>query len=109
MLMTLPFVWDEHEKPHDYARYSSFGIIHLLERHGFKVLTLEKTNDGFEVIFALINAYIYKQLCTRSKILRIFTFFFIAPIFNLLGIIASKILPRNPDLYLDNVLIAQKQ
>lgn len=109
MLITLPFVWDEHEQPYDYARYSSFGITHLLEQNGFKVLQFEKTNDGFEIIFALINAYIYKKLCTRSKILRILSTLFITSFFNLLGIIASKILPRNPDLYLDNVLIVQKQ
>ena len=30
-LITIPFGWDEHEQPFDYARYTSFGIIHLLE------------------------------------------------------------------------------
>lgn len=109
MLLTLPFVWDEHEQPYDYARYSSFGIKHLLEQNGFKILKLEKTNDGLEVIFALINAYIYKKLCTRNKILRILAILFITSFFNLLGIIASKILPRNPDLYLDSVLVVEKQ
>lgn len=107
--MTLPFVWDEHEQPYDYARYSSFGITHLLEKNQFKVLQLEKINDGFEVIFALINAYIYKKLCTKNKIMRIFTTIFITSIFNLLGVVFSKILPRNADLYLDQVLVIEKQ
>ena len=26
LLLTVPFVWDEHEQPYDYARYSSFGL-----------------------------------------------------------------------------------
>ena len=26
LLLTVPFVWDEHEQPFDYGRYSSFGI-----------------------------------------------------------------------------------
>jgi SAM-dependent methyltransferase len=26
LLLTVPFVWDEHEQPYDYARYSSFGV-----------------------------------------------------------------------------------
>ena len=29
-LITVPFVWDEHEQPHDYARYSSFGLKYTL-------------------------------------------------------------------------------
>ena len=26
LLLTVPFVWNEHEQPYDYARYSSFGL-----------------------------------------------------------------------------------
>ena len=32
LLLTVPFVWDEHEQPYDYARYSSFGLRDLLEK-----------------------------------------------------------------------------
>lgn len=109
MLISLPFVWDEHEQPYDYARYSSFGIKHLLESHGFEIIEHHKTNNGFEAIFALINAYFYKKLCTGNKALRLFFILFISPIFNLFGLICSKLLPRNPDLYLDNVLVVKKQ
>ena len=31
MLITVPFVWEEHEAPYDFARYTSFGIKYLLE------------------------------------------------------------------------------
>ena len=31
-LFIVPFVWDEHEAPYDFARYSSFGLIHLLKK-----------------------------------------------------------------------------
>ena len=42
LLLTVPFVWDEHEQPFDYARYSSFGLKALLEQHGFRVLQHRK-------------------------------------------------------------------
>ncbi len=42
LLLTVPFVWDEHEQPYDYARYSSFGLKALLEQHGFRVLQHRK-------------------------------------------------------------------
>ena len=37
-LMTVPFVWDEHEQPYDYARYSSFGLNHILTENGFEII-----------------------------------------------------------------------
>src|SRR5437764_602685 len=38
LLLTVPFVWDEHEQPYDFARYSSFGLRHLLEAGSFELL-----------------------------------------------------------------------
>jgi len=54
-LMTVPFVWDEHEQPYDYARYSSFGLKHILSENGFEIVEHRKSNNGLEVIFQLIN------------------------------------------------------
>jgi SAM-dependent methyltransferase len=51
VLLSVPFVWDEHLQPLDYARYSSFGLRSLLERHGFVVLELRKMNADVRVIF----------------------------------------------------------
>ena len=44
MLMSVPFIWDEHEQPWDYARYSSFGLKYLLENTGFEVIEQRKLN-----------------------------------------------------------------
>ena len=38
LLLTVPFVWDEHEQPYDFARYSSFGLRALLVKQGFKII-----------------------------------------------------------------------
>ena len=35
LLLTVPFIWDEHEVPVDYARYSSYGLSYLMKRHHF--------------------------------------------------------------------------
>jgi SAM-dependent methyltransferase len=108
MLMTVPFVWDEHEQPFDYARYSSFGLKHILAEEGFKIIEQRKSNNGITVIFQLLNAYIYKITLTKYVFLNLlFTLIFMAPI-NLLGLIFSVILPKNNDLYLDNIILAKK-
>ncbi len=45
-LMTVPFVWDEHEQPYDYARYSSFGLKYILAENGFEIIEHRKSNNG---------------------------------------------------------------
>jgi len=108
LLLTVPFVWDEHEQPWDYARYSSYGLRDLLERNGFSVLEQRKTNADARVLFQLVNAYLYKILHTPSpKLNLVICMIVMAPV-NLLGIMLSAILPSNADLYLDQVVFSRK-
>jgi len=108
MLMTVPFVWDEHEQPYDYARYSSFGLRHILNENGFEVIEHRKSNNGLEVIFQLLNDYIFKKTVTKSGYLNLlFMLLLMAPV-NVVGLLLSKVLPKNDDLYLDNIVLAKK-
>ena len=99
VLLTIPFVWDEHEQPHDFARYSSFGIRALLERHGFEIVEQRKSMDDIRVIFQLLIAYIYKKTVTRNAWVNLFVMLLLMAPFNLLGELLFLITPRNPDLY----------
>lgn len=109
VLMTLPFVWDEHEQPYDFARYSSFGIKSLLQRHGFEMIEQRKSTDDIRVIFQLLNAYIYKTTMTRNGWLNHLLARVLTAPFNIFGELLSWITPRNPDLYLDNIVLARKR
>jgi SAM-dependent methyltransferase len=108
LLLTVPFVWDEHEQPWDYARYSSFGLRSLLERNGFVVVEQRKTNADARVLFQLINAYLYKILHTSNAKVNLIVCAVIMAPFTLAGILAGKVLPANPDLYLDQVVLARR-
>ena len=108
LLLTVPFVWDEHEQPWDYARYSSFGLRALLETHGFKVLHHEKLLADASVLFQLFNAYLFKVTHSRSLLLSLLlTPLLMAPV-SLLGWVAGWLLPRNPDLFLDQLVVAER-
>lgn len=109
LLLTVPFVWDEHEQPFDYARYSSFGLKSLLNRNGFDVIEQRKTLTDIRVIFQLLNAYIYKITMTRKGLLNHLLVRLLTAPFNILGEFMSWITPHNPDLYLDNVVLARKR
>lgn len=107
LLLTVPFVWDEHEQPYDYARYSSFGLKALLEKHGFEIIEHRKSVNDYRVLAQLFNAYIYKIARGNIFLKNLAMIFIMSPI-TISGIILSKILPKNDDLYLDNIVLAEK-
>jgi SAM-dependent methyltransferase len=108
LLLTVPFVWDEHEQPHDYARYSSFGLRHLLGTGGFQIRRQSKTLANFAALAQLTNAYVFKVTRTRSTVLNLLvTVLLMAPI-SFLGQLLGRLLPRNPDLFLDSIIVAEK-
>lgn len=41
-LLTIPFVAAEHEEPHDYFRFTRYGIQSLLEQNGFEHVAVKK-------------------------------------------------------------------
>lgn len=109
LLITVPFVWDEHEQPHDFARYTSFGLQHLLEKSGFEIIEHRKSVSDIRVVFQLLNGYIYKKTVTKNGYINMFIAFFLMSPFNIMGELLSKVLPKNEDLYLDNVMLLKKK
>lgn len=108
LLLTVPFAWDEHEQPKDYGRYSSFGLSALLTRCGFSVVVHEKTMADVRAVFQLLNAYTFKVTATgRPYADLILTLLLMAPV-NIVATLLHWITPANPDLFLDNVVVAKK-
>lgn len=53
-VVTVPFLAAEHEVPHDYLRFTSFGIAALLERCGFEAVTVKKQFGFWSAIGEMI-------------------------------------------------------
>ena len=107
MLVTVPFIWDEHEVPYDFGRYTSFGIKYLLNKHSFKVIESFKTTNYIETLFQMWNAYVWQYILRYPVFQLIFTPLVIAPV-TILGIIIAKILPQNDKFFHNNVLVVKK-
>jgi SAM-dependent methyltransferase len=109
LLLTVPFVWDEHEQPYDYARYSSFGLRALLERNDFQIVQQRKILADASLLFQMTNAYLFKVTSARSilakLLLRVFLF---APV-TILGLMVSLLLPKNEDFFLDQLVVAERK
>lgn len=109
LLITAPFVWDEHEQPVDFARYSSYGLKFLLTQHGFEIIDLRKSAADIRAILQLVNVYLYKKTVTRYIYLNVLVAAVLMSPFNIIGSLLYKLFPSNPDLYLDNVVLARKR
>jgi len=107
-LFTVPFIWDEHEQPFDYARYSSFGLKHLFERNGFSVKKNDKYLTDLRLLSLLTNAYIYKII--KKIIPSSISFPLILPfsfVVNITGLLLS-LFPENKDMYFGNIILVEK-
>ena len=62
LYLTVPWMWEVHEAPHDYWRFSRFGLHLLLEKAGFEQIKIEEST-GFWLMIALkLNYHIATRL-----------------------------------------------
>ena len=108
LLLTVPFIWDEHEQPHDFARYSSFGLRAMLERHGFRVIEHRKLLADFSVLCQLLNAWIFKVMQHRGRLWNLMATASVMGPISLVGAVLARVLPKNQDLYLDQAIVAER-
>lgn len=68
IIITVPFFYQEHEKPYDFFRYTQFGLRHLLEESGYEIKRLEWLEGYFgTVAYQLKMAQQYLPLSVDSN------------------------------------------
>lgn len=107
LAFTCPFVWDEHQQPADFARYTSFAFPNLLTNHGFELVWQRKSSNFVETLAQMTTTYIWQHLLPKNALVRATLFPFIAPI-NFVGIVLGRLLPRSDGFYLNNIVLARK-
>ncbi len=108
LLLTVPFVWDEHEQPYDYARYSSFGLRALLEKQGLRIDQHKKLGADASILFQLANAYLFKIVQSLPRSFQLLLTTSVMALISMLGVFARWLLPSNSDLFLDHVVLAER-
>jgi SAM-dependent methyltransferase len=62
LYFSVPMSWHQHQKPHDYYRYTSFGLRYLLDQAGFNVEALEPTGGYFwflSIQFQMLSVWVF--------------------------------------------------
>ncbi|WP_396144700.1 class I SAM-dependent methyltransferase [Flavobacterium sp.] len=105
-LITTPFMWEEHEMPYDFARYTTPALEYLYQKHGFEIIHNHKTGNQIEVIFQFAINY-FKNIIPKFALKQLLLVPFIF-VFNVLGMIFSFILPTDKTAYFNNVFVLKK-
>ena len=50
LLLIVPHQWEEHQTPHDYFRYTRYGVKMLIEQSGLEVARLEPVGGIFRLL-----------------------------------------------------------
>ena len=102
VLLSSPFTWQLHDEPHDYWRFTEFGLRLLFERAGFRILEIRPIN-GFAGALLQSQCYLLMQGAGRLR-------FVTRPFVWLLQIVATLIgfLDRNQRMTSCYVLLARK-
>ncbi|MEA3426507.1 MAG: methyltransferase domain-containing protein [Bacteroidota bacterium] len=114
-LITCPFVWEEHEIPVDYARYTRFALQDMLEKNGFEIEVIDKNGHFLSALHQLFVLYIhdhwlhkvwfFSKLSLFRKLIRHIAVPFLNGAFRLL----EPILPKSDKLYLNTIVLARKK
>jgi SAM-dependent methyltransferase len=54
LVATVPFTWEEHERPYDFFRYTRYGIEQLLAEAGFGEIEVRPRTDCFTTLAQLV-------------------------------------------------------
>lgn len=110
LLASCPFFFPEHEVPYDFARYSSFGLQSLLEKHGFEITEYRKTGSFLSAMIQMTALYIYYFINRIPFVKHLLFILLITPLL-LLALLIDAVFPdriKRHDLYLNNIILAKK-
>ncbi len=107
-LISLPFAWGEHEVPYDFARYTSFGIVHVISQSGFRVVEATKTGTSVLAISQLFISYVNEVVNKTPAPIRLFLKAIITLPLNLSALMLDKILPKSQTVYCNNIVLSEK-
>jgi len=80
MLLVVPLIWELHQTPHDYFRFTRYGLEHMLSTAGLRISRLAPVG-GF---FWLVGRYSFYFLKFWRKGFRVVFLPFLAPLFGIL-------------------------
>lgn len=107
VLATVPFVWEEHELPYDFRRFTRPGLVELFKRHGFEVERVEEGSSYFDTVWQMLIMYVYGFFPKHPVVKMALILLLVFPL-NCIGALLSYALPSRSGFCNNLVFIAKK-
>lgn len=104
LMLSVPFLQEQHGAPYDFQRFTEFGIRTMFENTGFEIIEYKKLTCGVKALISTITFYIR---CTKDR--GNFKSRMRYRILNYIGLLWSKRQKKDGGLYINNFIIARKK
>ncbi len=109
LVLSVPFVWPEHEQPCDSQRFTSFGLTHVLASGSFDLLSHTKLVGGGGALAAIAADRLNAAFSRLPRLLRMMLRALLVTPFNLVGSILAQLASADTSIFLDNFIVARKR
>jgi SAM-dependent methyltransferase len=107
LLLTIPFAYEEHEAPYDFARYTRYGIAALLRNAGFEVTHSERTGGYLLAVHQMAVIYVVRLLPKNKLLFNAVQALLLFPA-TAFVLLLDKLLPRKEEFYCNQVVVARR-
>lgn len=83
IILQVPWQWHIHEAPHDYFRYTPFGLEYMLKKSGFKEIKISAQSGYFTTACLKFNYFLVRLIYKLPKIIMYPLAFLCLPIWTL--------------------------
>ena len=110
IFVTMVFIFGEHDTPHDFTRYTSFGIKNIFKKNNLKILKYEKLLEGKKSIIQILESeftrYLNEKCNKKFKLIYRLLFSIVLILIKFLFLILPKDIFYN--LHTNNLIILEK-
>lgn len=107
LLSSSSLVWEIHEEPNDFYRYTNYGISFVFQESGFENVEVKRLGSYQAVVGQLVAMYWYQTL-RRIPVLGVVVAAPIVGVANGITLLLQRILPNRAELYLTNLFTASR-
>lgn len=77
LILTVPQSWRLHEKPHDFFRYTRYGLITLAQRAGLEVQRVSPQGGVWATVAQIMNNAVHVRFAGRTHRFFLYCFFLV--------------------------------
>lgn len=70
IILSAPMCWEHHEEPHDYFRFTRYGMQYIFEKAGFKILEIKANGGKWAFLGQMTQNIILSSTQRRKGVMR---------------------------------------